>query len=124
MEIASLIGLLDRPSSADESLSDWGVRDPQRARQVLLDLADTGLTLDLLAALCKCLAKQLPREPDPDLVLHTFRQFLFASRSPLALGSLFERDPPALVLLLRAFSLGPRWRELLLAHPEAFDSLR
>jgi [glutamine synthetase] adenylyltransferase / [glutamine synthetase]-adenylyl-L-tyrosine phosphorylase len=124
MEIASLIGLLDRPSAADESLSDWGVRDRQRARQVLLDLADTGLTLDLLAALCKYLAQQLPREPDPDLVLHTFRQFLFASRSPLALGSLFERDPSAIALLLRAFSLGPRWRELLLAYPEAFDYLR
>jgi glutamate-ammonia-ligase adenylyltransferase len=124
MEIASLIGLLDRPSAADESLSDWGVRDRKRARQVLLDLADTGLTLDLLAALCKGLAKQLPREADPDLLLHTFRQFLFASRSPLALGSLFERDPAALVFLLRAFSLGPRWRELLLAYPEAFDYLR
>jgi glutamate-ammonia-ligase adenylyltransferase len=124
MEIASLIEILDRPSSADELLCDWGVRDRQRARQTLLDLADTGLTLDLLAKLCTHLANRLPSEPEPDVALDAFRKFVLACRSPLALGSLFERDSSALVLLLRSFSLGPRWQKLLLAYPEAFDYLR
>ena len=52
------------------------------------------------------------------------RRFLFASRSPLSLAALFERDPSALETLLKVFALGQQWRELVIADPEAFDLLR
>ena len=124
MEIPTLVSVLDHPHLAADLLHAWRLSDPHRARQTLLDLADCGLTLDLLAGLCDQLSRHLPDLPDPDAVLTAFRQFLLASRSPLAMGALFQRDPSALPVLLRAMSLGDHWRELLIADPEAYDRLR
>jgi glutamate-ammonia-ligase adenylyltransferase len=124
MEIPTLVSVLDHPHLAADHLHAWNLRDAHRGQQTLLELADCGLTLDLLANLCDQLSRHLPDLPDPDAVLTAFRQFLFASRSPLALGALFERDPSALPMLLRALALGERWRNLLVADPEAFDRLR
>jgi Glutamine synthetase adenylyltransferase len=124
MEIPTLVSVLDHPHQAADHLHAWKLRDADRAQRTLLDLADCGLTLDLLARLCQQLGRHLPQLADPDAVLDALRRFLFASRSPMALAALFERDPTALPMLLRAFALGPRWRELLIDDPEAFDRLR
>ncbi len=124
MEIPTLVSVLDHPHLAADHLHAWNLRDVHRGQETLLDLADCGLTLDLLAQLCDQLSRHLPELPDPDEVLAAFRQFIFSSRSPLSLGALFQRDPSALPVLLRALSLGDRWRELLIADPEAFDRLR
>ena len=40
------------------------------------------------------------------------------------MAALFERDAAAMPLLLSALTLGPRWAELLIDDPEAFDLLR
>ena len=124
MEIATLVSVLDQPHLAAEHLQAWGVRDAHRAQRALLELADSGLSLDLLAALCEQLREELPRAPDPDAVLAALARFLLAARSPLALAALFERDAAALPMLLAGLSLGPRWADLLTRDPEALDLLR
>jgi glutamate-ammonia-ligase adenylyltransferase len=124
MEISTLVSVLDHPHLAADHLHGWKLRNVQRARQGLLDLADCGLTLDLLAGLCGQLRRQLPELLDPDAIFSALRQFLCTTRSPLSAAALFERDPTALPVLLRALSLGQRWREVLIADPEAYDRLR
>src|SRR5262245_33222712 len=124
MEIPTLVRVLDHPHLAADHLHGWGLADVLRGQQILLELADTGLTLDLLASVCKQLGQQLPRTRDPDAALAAFRRYLFAVRSPLSLAALLERDPSAMPMLLAALSLGAPWVELLTDDPEAFDLLR
>jgi glutamate-ammonia-ligase adenylyltransferase len=123
MEIATLVSVLDHPHQA-AALHAWGLADVHRGQQTLLELAESGLTLDLLAGLCDQLGECLPRQSDPDASLDAFRKFLFASRSQLAFAALAERDRSVLPMLLGALDLGPQWRTLLAADPEAFDLLR
>lgn len=124
MHIATLVSVLEQPEQAAEHLQEWGLRDVRRGQQTLSELAETGLSLDLLLALCEQLGEHLPLAPDPDAALAAFERFLFAVRSPLALVALLQRDAAAMPLLLSALSLGPRWAALLAADPEAFDLLR
>jgi glutamate-ammonia-ligase adenylyltransferase len=124
MEIATLVSVLDQPHLAADYLHGWRLRDVPRGQRILLELAEAGLTLDLLAGVCSQLAEHLPQTPDPDGALSAFRRYLFAVRSPLSLAALLERDPLAMPMLLAALSLGPRWAELLCDDAEAFDLLR
>jgi glutamate-ammonia-ligase adenylyltransferase len=124
MEISTLVSVLDQPHVAADHLQAWGLHDVARAQAILLELSETGLTLDLLAAICEQLGKHLPNTPDPDAALAAFGRYLLAVRSPLALASLCERDPAAMPMLLGALSLGPRWAAVLISDPEAFDLLR
>ena len=48
MEIATLVSVLDHPHLAAH-LQSWGLVDVDRGRETLIQLADLGLTLDLLA---------------------------------------------------------------------------
>ncbi len=124
MEIATLVSVLDHPHLAAGPLHAWGLADVHRGQQTLLELAESGLTLDLLAELCDQLGEHLPSQPDPDASLGAFRAFLFANRSPLAFAALAERDRTVVPMLLAALGLGERWRRLLASDPEAFDLLR
>lgn len=124
MEIATLVSVLDHSHQAADYLHRWGLRDVHRAQRTLQELAETGLTLDLLASLCTQLTEHLPAASEPDNTLAAFARFLFAARSPLSLGALFDRDPTALPTLLAALSLGPANVDLLVEDPEAFDLLR
>src|SRR6478672_9479333 len=106
MEISTLVSVLDQPHVAAGHLRTWGLRDVARAQTILLELAETGLTLDLLAGICEQLAEHLPNTIDPDAALTAFSRYFFAVRSPLGLAALFERDPAAMPMLLAALSLG------------------
>ena len=124
MQIAALVDALDHPHVAAAELTRWGLREPQEAQRALVELAERGVTLDLLAELCRQLAEHLPGLPDPDAALEGLCRFVLASRSPLALAAIFERDDSALPMLLAILALGPTWQAMLLADPEAFDLLR
>src|SRR5688572_6512303 len=100
MQITTLVSVLEQPHVAAEQLERWGLRDIHRAQARLVELAGLGLTLDLLASLCRQLARHLPEQHDPDAALESFQQFLAASRSPLALAALLDRDETALPVLL------------------------
>jgi glutamate-ammonia-ligase adenylyltransferase len=123
MQISVLVGILDEPHLAAEYLRAWGVKDIPRAAQTLHDLAETSLTLDLLANVCQQLDEHLPQVADADATLDAFRQYMLGVRSPLSLAALLEREPTAMGVLLTALSLGPRWVQLLIDDPDTLDLL-
>jgi [glutamine synthetase] adenylyltransferase / [glutamine synthetase]-adenylyl-L-tyrosine phosphorylase len=124
MQLETLRRYLDSPVEAEAWLRAWGLNDPAHAHANLLSMATAGVTLDLLAAVCDCLAEQLPRVSDPDMALNNLDRFVAAARSPLALGSLFERDRDALPILLQIFSTSQYFSELLIRDPSGYDLLR
>lgn len=124
MEIRTLVALLDRPDEAADILQPWRVNDPAAARHALLDLAEAGVTLDLLATICTQLEALLPAVDDAGSVLEGLRQFVLSSRSPLSFAALVERDATTLPMLVRVLAWGGVWRETILRDPEAFDLLR
>jgi glutamate-ammonia-ligase adenylyltransferase len=124
MEIRTLVNLFDRPDEAAGILKDWRLSDPAAARHALLDLAEAGVPLDLLANLCGQLTTLLPETADPGSVVEGVRQFILASRSPLSFAALAERDPTTLPMLVRVLDWGGVWRETILRDPEAYDFLR
>lgn len=124
MEIRTLVSLLDRPDDAAPALQHWRISDPAAARHALLDLAEAGVPLDLLATICTQLDALLPTVDDAGEVLEGLRQFVLSSRSPLSFAALAERDVTTLPMLVRVLSWGGVWRETILRDPEAFDLLR
>src|SRR5262245_25137682 len=104
MNIAELRQYLDRPQEAGGWLAAWGLDDVQRAHASLVRTALSGITLDLLSTICEQLAEQLPRLSDADMALNNLDRFVAASRNPLSLATLFERDREALPILLQIFS--------------------
>lgn len=116
--------LLDNSRVAAEWLTSLGIQDCERAHGNLVSMATAGITLDLMANMAQQLARELPRSSDPDRALNNLDLFVAASRNPLSLGSLFERDPDALTVLLRIFATSQHLSDLLIADPGGFDLLR
>src|SRR5215469_6958507 len=124
MSLDKLRRYLDSPAEAAAWLQSWGLNDPGHAHANLVSMATAGLTLDLLDAVCTCLAEHLPRTSDPDMALNNLDRFVAAARNPLALGSLFERDRDALPILLQIFSTSQYFSDLLISDPGGYDLLR
>jgi glutamate-ammonia-ligase adenylyltransferase len=124
MHIADVRDLLDHPEQAHQRLQAWKLRDPARAHANLLRMAESGLTLDLLADLCAQLARHLPAMSDPDMALNNLERFISVARNPLALGALFERDRDALPILLQIFSTSQHLSDCLITDTESYDLLR
>jgi len=116
--------LLDEPTAAAEWGRRAGLADPQSAHRALCGLAAHGLTLDLLAFLCGRLADLLPGVADPDRVLVAIERLIGAVRSPLSTGTLFQRDPRSLEILLKIFSASPYLAELVILDPESWEQIR
>ena len=123
MQIEQLRQYLDNPADV-AWLAAWKVADTARAHGNLVRMAMSGITLDLLASLCDQLAEQLPRLSDPDMALNNLDRFITASRNPLALASLMERDPESLPILLQIFSTSQYLSDLIIADTESYDLLR
>ncbi len=124
MDIATLRQYLDDPDAACAWLRAWGVADPKQAHAHLLGMASTGLPLDLLAVVCDQLGPLLVRSADADMALNNLDRFVTSARNPLAIGTLFERDPAALATLVQIFSTSQHFSDLLAGDPEGFDLLR
>jgi glutamate-ammonia-ligase adenylyltransferase len=116
--------LLDEPTAAAEWGRRAGLADPQIAHRALCGLAAHGLTLDLLALLCGRLNAFLPAVSDPDRVLVAIERLFGAVRSPLSTGTLFQRDPRSLEILLKLFSASPYLAELVILEPESWEQIR
>jgi glutamate-ammonia-ligase adenylyltransferase len=116
--------LLDEPEAAAAWGAAAGLADPRIAHGILRAIASHGLTLDLLAHLCDRLAELLPTTADPDRVLAALGRLFGAVRSPLSTGTLFQRDPRALEILLRIFSASPHLAELVILDPESWETVR
>jgi glutamate-ammonia-ligase adenylyltransferase len=122
--IAEMERLLDEPTAAAEWGRRAGLADPQLAHRAVCGLAAHGLTLDLLAFLCGRLGELLPSVSDPDRVLVAVERLIGAVRSPLSTGTLFERDPRSLEILLKLFSASPYLAELVILDPESWEQVR
>jgi glutamate-ammonia-ligase adenylyltransferase len=123
MDIPQLVLWLDDPAQAAAGLRAWGVRDLAKGHANLLSMSETGLTLDLLATISSQLAAELPLVSDADMALTNLARFVSASRNPLSLGGLIERDPAALTTLLTIFSTSQHFSDQLIRDPESFDLL-
>lgn len=124
MEIDQLHAYLDDYEQAAPWLQAMGLRNPRRAHANLVRIATRGVTLDLLALLCDQLALELSKLSDADMALNNLERFIDASRNPLVLATLFERDPDALPTLLQILSTSQYLSDLLVRDNEAYDLLR
>ncbi|MCH8045098.1 MAG: bifunctional [glutamate--ammonia ligase]-adenylyl-L-tyrosine phosphorylase/[glutamate--ammonia-ligase] adenylyltransferase [Planctomycetes bacterium] len=124
MDAAQLHQLLDQPDEAADWLRSLGLTDIDRAHGNLVRMATAGVTLDLLGNICEQLALALPAVSDPDMALNNLERFVAAAGNPLSLGTLFERDPTALPVLLQIFSTSQYLSDLLIVDPSGYDLLR
>ncbi|MBI2478580.1 MAG: bifunctional [glutamate--ammonia ligase]-adenylyl-L-tyrosine phosphorylase/[glutamate--ammonia-ligase] adenylyltransferase, partial [Planctomycetia bacterium] len=115
---------LDSTAKARVWLRSLGIDDVKRAHRNLVAMAEAGVTLDLLAVVWEQLGEHLPQASHPDTVLNNLQRFVTASRSPLALASLFDRDREALPALLQILSASQYLSDLLIRDPESYDLLR
>ncbi|HTU25598.1 MAG TPA: bifunctional [glutamate--ammonia ligase]-adenylyl-L-tyrosine phosphorylase/[glutamate--ammonia-ligase] adenylyltransferase [Pirellulales bacterium] len=124
MQIDLLRSYLDDEAKAASWFRSLGIVDVKRAHANLVDMATVGLTLDLMGDLCDQLAEHLPSASDPDRALNNLDRFVAAARSPLSIGSLFERDRTALPVLLQIFATSQHLSDLLIQDNESYDLLR
>ncbi|MEX2185296.1 MAG: putative nucleotidyltransferase substrate binding domain-containing protein [Pirellulales bacterium] len=124
MDLSKISALLDDAALADAPLRDWGLREPLRAHEFLVRIADAGVTLDLIDDILRQFEEHLPRLSDADMALNNLDRFFAAARSPLSLATLFERDRQALPILLQIFSTSQHLSDLLVTDRESYDLLR
>ncbi len=124
MDVLTLHKYLDHPEAAEPWLRALGLTDVKRGHGNLLAMAGAGITLDLLAGICVQLREHLPGCADPDMALNNLERFICAARSPLGMGTFFERDAEALPTLLQILSASQHLSDLLISDPEGFDLLR
>ncbi|MEQ1902881.1 MAG: bifunctional [glutamate--ammonia ligase]-adenylyl-L-tyrosine phosphorylase/[glutamate--ammonia-ligase] adenylyltransferase [Pirellulaceae bacterium] len=108
----------------DRWLRAAGVTDLARGRTNLEKFLRSGLTIDLCESILIQLTQQLPQVSDADMALNNFERFVAASRSPLALAALFDREKTGIPVLLRIFASSQYLADLLIRDPEAYDALR
>jgi glutamate-ammonia-ligase adenylyltransferase len=124
MDVLTLRKYLDHPEAAEAWLRSLGLVDLKRGHGNILAMAMAGITLDLLAVICVQLRRHLSGCADPDMALNNLDRFISAARSPLSMGTFFERDPEALPTLLQILSTSQHLSDLLVTDPEGFDLLR
>lgn len=123
MEIETLRRYLDDPLEAAEWLRRLGLENLQRAHANLLQIALSGVTMDLMVSLSCQLEVHLPACPDPDMALNNLDNYFAIARNPLALGTFIKRDHAALPTLIQIFSNSQHLSNQLFGDPESFDLL-
>ncbi len=123
MNTDTLREYLDDSSTATKWLRGMGLVDTRRAHANLVEIAVSGVTMDLMSEICKQLEAHLPSCPDPDMALNNLERFVAAARNPLALGAFLKRDHGALPTLIQIFSNSQHLSNQLVADPESFDLL-
>ena len=124
MQQEDLVQYLDNMDAASSWLKSLGVKDLQRAHSNLVGIAQAGVTLDLVLELGSQLTDCLPACSDPDMALNNLERFVSASRNPIGLASLMERDQEALLILTQIFSTSQYLSDVLIQDPESYDLLR
>ena len=112
-------------SGADFSWLDQSrFRRFEQACEDLTAIWQCGATPDLLEVLKQRLPVEFERLSDLDSAVSNLSRFVLASRSPVALLALFERDDAALGSLLQVFATSQTLANRLIADPESFDLMR
>jgi glutamate-ammonia-ligase adenylyltransferase len=116
--------MLDDFALAQPWLKGMNLADAKTAHDNLCRIAAAGVTLDLMAHICRQFAATVPSLADPDMALNNLERFIAESRSPMSSAALFERDSEALPNLLQLFSTSQYLSNLLIVDNEAYDLLR
>ncbi|HMO12583.1 MAG TPA: bifunctional [glutamate--ammonia ligase]-adenylyl-L-tyrosine phosphorylase/[glutamate--ammonia-ligase] adenylyltransferase [Pirellulaceae bacterium] len=125
MAISDVAGFLDGeldPASA--------IDDPDKHvaclpyRETFRKLGILGVPFELLETLILQTAELLPSLSDPSRAINNLERFFLASRSPLALACLFQRDKTGLPILLKIFANSQYLADILISDPESYDALR
>lgn len=124
MDTEQLIKILDSPAFARQWYQTLNLKNMRQAHDALTAIAESGMTLDLVAITATQLEQALPGIAKPDQALSYLARFANLSRNPIALGSLWERDSTALPTLLIMFSASVQIADLLIQDPEGYDLLR
>jgi glutamate-ammonia-ligase adenylyltransferase len=123
MQLDQLRSCLDSHDAARNLLYDWDVRNFERGRSNLVQLAEA-VGLAALGELCHPLARLLPRCPDPDMALNNLERFLAAQGAAVQLPTLLEGRARTLETLLQLFSTSQFFSDLLVMNPDYLDMLR
>jgi glutamate-ammonia-ligase adenylyltransferase len=116
--------LLNSPQRTAGWLKVAHVADPARGHQNLLNIANSGVTIDLLGSIFRQLQQTLPTLSDPDMALNNLERFMGAVRSPLSFATLCERDENTLPVLLRIFSTSQYLSDVMIHRPAVYDETR
>src|SRR5947209_9838899 len=114
---------LDSPPAARNLLFDWDIRDFERGRSNLAQMAEA-IGLDALGELCHPLARLLPRCADPDMALNNLERFLANPAAAAQMPTLLEARARTLETLLQLFSTSQFFSDLLTLNPDYLDMLR
>jgi glutamate-ammonia-ligase adenylyltransferase len=124
MELDTVTRYLDDPAECIHWLRRLKIKDVERAQANLQSIAGSGISPDLMLVICQQLSEHLSDLSDPGMAFNNLDRFFDASRSPLALAAMFERDAEALPTLLQIFSNSQSLTDLLIRDPASFDLLR
>ena len=121
MNPATLRYYLDHAEAAAEWLRRLGIVDVDRAHGNLLEIATSGMTLDLVAVICDQFGPSAERIARSRPVLTNLDRFVAAvAQSAGPWARCFERDPTALPTLLHIFSTSQHFSDLLVQRPGGF----
>ncbi len=109
---------------AEEYFQGVDFRNPAKTLANLQKLAAQRIAFPLFQDLLRQLSAGMVGLSDPDMALNNLERFFEASRSPLGLAALFERDPTAVPILLRIFSTSQYLSDQLIRDPASYDALR
>src|SRR5882724_3456044 len=123
MQLDQLRSCLGSHDAAKHLLFDWDVRDFERGRSNLMQLAEA-IGLDALGELCHPLSRLLPRCADPDMALNNLERFLVAPGAADQFPALLEGRARTLETLLQLFSTSQFFSDLLVLNPDYLDMLR
>ena len=105
-------------------LRSLGSRDTDLSYSNLLSISQMGMPDDLMEAMILQMEREFIRVSDVDRAINNLQRFFQASRSPLSVATLFQRDQSVLPVILQLFSASQHCSELLIAQPDYFDFLR
>ena len=114
----------DDPDSAACWLTDLKITDSKTAIKNLVSMAACDPSLEAFAPFVESMTPLIRYTADPDMVLNNLERFFKATRSPLTLISLFQRDRMALATLLEIFATSQYLSDVLINDPELFETVR
>lgn len=124
MQLDQIHSLLDSSAGAQPWLESVGISNTRTAHTNLQRLAESGITLDLMATICNQFAEAAPHLADPDMALNNLERYILSARSPLSTAALFERDQRSLPNLLVMLNCSQKLSDQLCSDPESYDLLR
>jgi glutamate-ammonia-ligase adenylyltransferase len=114
---------LDTTDTARSQLHAWGIRDIERGKRNLANLAEKP-GLDALAQLSSPLGRFLPRCADPDMALNNLERFFAHPAAPSLVPTLLENRARSLEILLQLFATSQMFSDLLSQFPDYLDMIR